>query len=287
MHIQNISEKYIQSLAALTPRCLHRAKNLDVTSPDENEYGIKYIAVVSPTRLLVTDYTNHKLRLVDSQNGGVVSHVSLTGTPWGVCLTGDGRAAVTLPNEKRIQFVRVDGDTLSLDKSITVKGSVWGIVSSNNHLIISYHDPGRVERITMEGRVTHELNNKTARRKLFKTPRFITTLHGDHIYISDNGTNTIAQLDHNLQVLQTFTSHMMKGPAGIVCVSNNQVIVAGMNSRNILLLDTTTGTMTTLLGQTEGINYPYAVGWCTDSQKLYVGLGGVIKSLNVYTRTCT
>jgi len=267
---------------ALTAGCLHREKDLDVTSRGENGYRIWDIAVVSPTRLLVTDYTNHTLRLVDSQNGGVVSHVSLTGTPWGVCLTGDGRAAVTLPSEKRVQFVRVDGDTLSLDKSITLKGTVVGIVSSNNHLVVSYQNPGRVERITMEGRITHELNNQTAGRELFKRPNFITTSHDSHIYISDSGTHTIVQLDHNLQVLQVFTSSMMKGPRGIVSVSNNQVIVADYDSHNILVLDTTTGTMTPLLGQAEGIQCPYTVDWCPDSQKLYVGLAGEKTSINVY-----
>ena len=156
-----------------------------MTSRGEDGYWIFDIAVVSSTRLLVTDFTNCTLRLVDSQNGGVVSQVSVPGTPYGVCLIGDGRAAVTLRMEKRIQCVRVDGDTLSLDKSITVKGTILGIESSSNHLVVSYQNPCRVEKITMEGRVTHELNNQTAGKELFKWPNFITTSHGGHIYISD------------------------------------------------------------------------------------------------------
>jgi len=102
------------------------------------------------------------------------------------------------------------------------------------------------------------------------------------IIISDRGTHTIVQLDHNLQVLQVFTSPMMKTPLGIVSVSNNQVIVVGNSSNNILVLDTTTGTMIPLLGQAEGIQHPCTVSWCSDNQKLYVGLGGEIRSLNVY-----
>jgi len=288
--ISNKTEKYRMCIhfkclpAALTAGCLRREKDLDVTSRGEGGYYIQDIAVVSPTRLLVTDNINRTLRLVNSQNGGVVSQVSVPGGPYGVCLTGDGRAAVTLPNEERIQFVRLDGDTLTLDKSTTVKRSVYGIMSSNNHLVVSYTVPVRVERITMEGRVTHELNNQTAGRELFKYPHFITSSHDGRIYVSDQGTHTITQLDHNLQVLQVSTSPTMKTPAGIVSVSNNQVIVAGRNSNNILVLDTTTGTMTPLLGQAEGIQLPWTVGWCPDSQKLYVGLAGVIGILNVYTR---
>ena len=163
-----------------------------------------------------------------------------------------------------------------------MKGLVLGIVSSNNHLVVSYQDPGRVERITMEGRITHGLNNQTADRELFKWPYFITTSRDGLINVSDQGTDTITQLDHNIQVLQAFNSPTMKSPGGIVCVSNNQLIVADYGSHNILVLDTTTGTMTALLGQEEGIKYPCAVDWCQFSQKLYVSRDGDIRSLNVY-----
>jgi len=189
---------------------------------------------------------------------------------------------MTLPDQKRIEFIRVEGDTLSLDGSIDVKGTVFGIAKSNNHLIVSYKDPGRLEKITMEGRVTHQLNYHTAGRALFKCPYFITTSHDGNIFIADFKTHTISQLDQNLQVVQTLTSPMLTNPAGIVTVSNTQVLVAGRRSHNILMLDTTTGSMTPLLGQAEEIQLPWALGWCPVSRKLYVGLGEQITTIHVY-----
>ena len=190
---------------------------------------------------------------------------------------------MTLPDQKRIESIRVEGDTLSLDGSIDVKGTVFGIAKSNNHLIVSYKDPGRLEKITMEGRVTHQLNNHTAGRELFKYPEFITTSHDGNIFIADYGTHTISQLDQNLQVVQTFTSPMLQSPVGIVTVSNTQLLVASRYSHNILMLDTTTGSMTSLLGQAEGIQDPWALGWCPVSRKLYVVLGGYKTTIHVYS----
>jgi len=52
-----------------------------VTSSGEEGITVNDIAVLSPSRLLVSDYTNDTLRLVDSGNGGVLSKVSLPGGP--------------------------------------------------------------------------------------------------------------------------------------------------------------------------------------------------------------
>jgi len=57
-------------------------------------------------------------------SGGVMAQLSPLGYPWGVCLMGDGKAAVALHNVKKIQFIHVVGDSLSLDRSIDVKGSL-------------------------------------------------------------------------------------------------------------------------------------------------------------------
>jgi len=268
----------------LTPGCLSRERDLQVTSSGEGGILIQDIAMVSSSRVLVTEQTNDTVKLLDSQGSKLVSKLPLSSRPVRVCLLRDGRAVVTLPNQKRIQFIRVDGDTLSLDGTIDVKEPVIGIAVSNNHLILSYSNPGRLEKITMEGRVTHQLNNHTAGRELFKIPCFITSSHDGNIFITDYGTNTIGQLDQNLQVVQTFTSPMLKSPAGIVTVSNTQLLVAGCNSNNILMLDTTTGSMTSLLGQTEGIQRPWALGWCPVSRKLYVVFLVGKTTINVYSR---
>ena len=268
----------------LTPGCLSRERDLQVTSPGDGEIRIPDIAVVSSSRVLVTECTN-TVRLLDSQGGKLVSKLPLSSRPYRVCLLRDGRAVVTLPNQKRIQFIRVEGDTLSLDGTIDANGEVYGLAGHNNHIILSFRDPVKLEKITMTGGVTHQLNNHTAGRELFKWPYFITSSHDGNIFIADYGIkNTISQLDQNLQVVQTFTSPMLKSPAGVVAVSNTQLLVADRDSHNILMLDTTTGSMTPLLGQAEQIQDPWALGWCPVSRKLYVGYFGKKTTIYVYSR---
>ena len=248
-----------------------------MVSRNEGEIVINDIAVLSTTRILVTDGTHITLRLVDSQNGGLLCKVALPDLLWGVCVLKDGRAAVTLPYEKRIQFICVEGDSLSMDRSIHVNGNVAGIAAFGDHLVVSYWNPGRVEKITMEGKVAQTLNNRNVEikgKEQFMSPNYIAIAENRFIFVSDFETNTITQLDENLSILQTFTSPMLKmsflDSFGIVSVNKTQLLVADHDSHNILVLDTTTGNMTPLLGQAEKIHYPGAVAWCPSSNTLYV-----------------
>jgi len=268
-------------LSVLSPGCLSRKQDVGVVSQDEEGIVIHDMAVLSATRVLVTDWTYKTLRLVDSQNGGVVAKLCLTTKPFKLCLVRDGRAVVTLPFEKRIQFIRIDRDTLTLDKSVDMNGTVAGIAAFDSHLVVSYQDPGSVEKITIMGKVTRKLNYQTAGKELIWSPYFIAISESGYVFVSDCGTNIITQLDENLQFIQTFTfnSPMMKTPAGIVFVNSTQLLVAARDSHNILVLNTITGTVTTLLGQAEGIHNPRAVAWYPVNKALYVSLDGPVKTI--------
>ena len=252
-----------------------------VTSRGEAEIIIQDIAVVSPSRLLVSD--NNKLRLVDIVNGGVLSHVSLPGWSRGVCLLGGGGAAVVLSWVKKILCVRINGDNLSLDRSIDVKEYPLGISAfDSSNIVVSYHNPGRVEMMTMGGRVIDAVDNQKARKQLFKYPYFIATSNNNNIFVSDCGTKTITQMDVSLQITRIFTSPMMTSPCGIFFVSTEQLLVANRASHCIVVLNPTNGSVMPLLGRAYGIQKPRAMAWCPASKKLYVSRDGRHTAVNVF-----
>jgi len=230
----------------------------------------------------MSDFYNGTLRLVDSVNGGIVSRVCLPSGPEGVCLLHDGLAAVTQRGKQQIQFIRVDGDTLSLDKSINVKGPVIGISPCDSHLVVTYDSPNRVETITLDGRVIDEMDNKKAGKQVFKWPCYIATTNSGDIFVSDSGTSTIIQMDRNLRITRTFSSPMLKEPYGIVSVGTDQLLVANQEGNSIVVLNTTNDTVTPLLGQEDGIQLPDTVAWCAASKKLYVGRGDSQTTLSVF-----
>jgi len=240
--------------------------------------------VLSPSRILVTDWTNDTLRLLDSVNGGVVSQVKLPGNPCGVCRLEDGRAVVALLDMKQLQFCRIVGDSLSLDESIQVNDSVCGVSAcGSSHFLMSYCSPGGVKKMTMDGRVIDKVDNQKTGKQLFADPYNIAISKSGDIFVSDYGTSTIIQMDRNLRITQTFTSSVVENPCGIVSVNTDQLLVAGRNSDSIVVLNPTSGTVTPLLGKTDGIQQPLAMAWCPASKKLFVGRDGHQTPLSMFT----
>ena len=254
-----------------------------VTFSGEARIFILGIAVISPSNLLVSDWTNDKLRLVDCVNGGVLSQVSLSGKPCRLCFLGGGGAAVLLNREKEIKYFRINGDKLSLDRSFEVKKDPVGISAfDSSNLVVSYQNPGRVEMMTINGRVIDAVDNQKAGKQLFQYPNFIVTSTRGDIFVSDCGNCTIIQMDRTLRITRTFTSPMQKQPYGIISVSTDQLLVVDKDSQSIVALNPTNGTVTPLLGQAEGIQLPLAVAWCPTSKKLYVGRAGSQPAVSVF-----
>jgi len=244
--------------------------------------NITDIAVLSPSRLLVADYTKSTLKLLDSVNGRVLSKATLPAKPRRLCLLSDGCVAVTMYRSRKIQFICVANDAISLDKSIDVKNDVAGIATIDSHLLLGCDSPGKVEMMTMDGRVVNEVDNQKAGKQVFSCPCFIATTSSGEIFVSDYGTDMIIQMDRSLCITQTFTNPMLTSPYGIASVSTDQLLVADKESHIIVVLNTTSGTVTPLLGREDGIQHPWAVVWHPVSKRLYVCRTGYQPALNVF-----
>ena len=152
----------------------------------------------------------------------------------------------------------------------------------SSHLVVTYPDPGRVEMMTIDGRVIDARDNQKTGNYLFQYPNYIAISNRRGIYVSDLTTRTITQMDRTLHITQIFTSPMLTSPYGIVSVGTDQLLVADKDSDSIVVLNPTSGTVTPLLGQADGIQQPWAVAWCPASKKLYVGSWGRHTPVSVF-----
>jgi len=231
--------------------------------------SINDIAVVSDTRLLVIVHATTKVILVNSQTGGTVAQVTLKGGPRRLCMFDNIRAVVTL-DDNSLQFININGDSLELGRSFRVNGDVWGISRSEDRLIVSYESPPWLEVLSMDGRVIHTFSNQAAGVDVFKGPYFISTSAAGMVYVSNRSKSTITQLDSNLHAIRTYSDPILQGPRGIISVSADQVLVCSHENHRILLLCPSTGAITSILGQQDGIKEPYALTYSPSQRKLYV-----------------
>jgi len=228
-------------------------------------YAIMDMVVVSGRRLLLTDWEHRSVLLVDSQVGGVLSRVNVPCVPCGVCMVHVASAAVTQPYDKRFQYVHVNGDSLTLGNVVAVGGDVRGVNVLRNRLVVTYQEPPAVEVVTQEGKRLHRLD-----RGLFRHPEYVT-VSGDRVFVSDWGTNAITMLSDQLQLLATFSQpDLLNQPKGIISLNDDQLLVCGWRSDNIVLLKPSSGRMSAILERKGGVKLPFALAFCHHSRTLYL-----------------
>jgi len=234
--------------------------------------------VVTPDTLLVSNNGRKCVQLVDSRNGRVLDEVQLKDAPYQICLTDRNTAAVNV-GEKTIQMIQMKDKTLTLGKVLTVSNVIHGITSSRNSLVVSYDRPPWLEVVSMDGKVIHQFDGKS---KHFISPCFTCTTPKGSVLISDYGANTITKVDTNLDILQTFNSPLLQVPRGITSITEDQILVCSHNNHRILLLQPSSETMRTLLGEDDGIFIPYSLAYCPDQKKVFVASQQASKPIQVY-----
>ncbi|XP_052781164.1 uncharacterized protein LOC128217807 isoform X2 [Mya arenaria] len=243
------------------------------TSGDTLDCWLTSVTLLPGDRLLLADLNNNLLKVVDTESNKLVSQVKLPGQPWDLCLLPGDRAAVTLPWKKKIQFVCTQGN-VTLQDIVEVDGYCHGIDFCDDNMIVSFTYPGFVVLMDMKGKVKKSVDNDSSGKPLFKYPCYLTVTSESQtppvIYVSDWFTHTITKLSISLEVLQSYHDPILESPRGLTAVGDNQLVVCGEDSDNILLLDTLTGKITQLLGKEEGIEKPCSVAYCPLKKMLFV-----------------
>jgi len=235
------------------------------------ECNIQDLAIVSPDMLLVSNWDEQCVQLLDCLKGEVVSEVQLQSRPFRICLTDRNTSAVNV-GDRKIQMIKVQDKTLTKGRELTVSGIMFGLTSCRNSLVVSYYNQPWLEVISMDGKVLRQFD-KSEKSQHFKNPIFMCTTPGGSVFVSDYGTDTITKVDAQLNILQTFTSPLLKEPRGITAVTEDQILVCSSKNHSILLLQPSTNTMSTLLGKDDGIEYPYSLTYCPDQKKVFVAPG--------------
>ncbi|XP_052780361.1 uncharacterized protein LOC128217317 [Mya arenaria] len=275
-HMQELSPKALnQCRADLSQSQFSKLPYIPVkTAADTSECFLASMALLSRDRLLLADCRNCSVKLMDTTTNNMMSQVKLPGEPWGMCLLPGDRAAVTLPWVKKIQFVSTQGN-ITLQEVVNVDGQCHGIdFFCDDNLIVSSTNPAKVVLIHIKGKVKKSVDKDSSGKPLFQKPEYLTVTRESQtppvIYVSDMDTNTIIKLNISLEVLQSYQDPILKYPRCLAAVGDNQLLVCGSDSDNILLLDTLTGKITQLLGEEEEIEMPQSVTYCSLKKMLFV-----------------
>ncbi|XP_060561848.1 uncharacterized protein LOC132721544 [Ruditapes philippinarum] len=229
------------------------------TSKDKSRCYITGMTLLTPDLLIITDYDNYAVKMVDTSSQSVSDQLQLDDHPWDITRVTSTELAVTLPNTKKIQFISFSSNKLIKKHNVKVDGVCVGISCYQGKHVVSFVTPAKLQIIDMNGTILTTIDGKN----IFKSPYYVTC-NRSSIYLSDREMKTVTRFNWQGDVIGSYSG--MCTPRGISLSDDGSVFVCD-NGRNVIeeiSEDSSTGKVVL-----ENLNDPYTVGWCGETKKLY------------------
>ncbi|XP_060590735.1 uncharacterized protein LOC132745777 [Ruditapes philippinarum] len=175
-------------------RCLQMDKIRINTPEDGHNCYITGMTLLTPDVLIITDYQNNEIKMVDISRKSVLAQISLDSEPWDVTSVSKNEFAVTLPFSQTIQFFSVSS-CLMTKQSLKVCGECFGISCHKDKMVVSYCKPAKVQILFINGTVLQTIQDEN----IFITPEYITA-NDNCIYVSDKEMKIVTKLNWQCQV---------------------------------------------------------------------------------------
>jgi hypothetical protein len=272
-------------------KTIHFIRDLNAMSTDDSkECEVTGLCVISESLVAIVDKGNKNVKIIDTNNDKITANVLLSSPPYDITVVPDDKLAVTLPEEKRIQFLSLalpKADAVTPEKSLTVSGACHGIdfIRNERKIIVTYSNPGTVEILHLDGTVDRKVEVSNINK--------VSVIPNTKLAYISKGSSVLAILDfegklENVYEKRMYPNHCYnmqgittdKTGTAYIC-DDHEVYVTS----NVGLLDKNTvhssNVNTEKLEECDYRLYARSIAFCDRTFKLYIGkTGGKIK---VYT----
>ena len=246
---------------------------------DEDTPTITGCTVMTNGDVVLCDFKNKKIKLLNS-SGVLTGILKLSSWPYDVSVLDPSSVIVTLPAKKQLQVVQVypqlkPGRVIQLDKTC------WGVAVGKGELYVTCcninidtytGENGEIRVLGLDGKVKRRLGVNQDGSFMFKSPQYITVnSSGEKIFVSDWGTHTVTCMSVDGRVIYTYKDGSMRGPRGLLCDSEDNILVCGANSNNVQVLTADGKRHCTLLTESDGLEYPHLIAYRDSDNTLLVG----------------
>ncbi|XP_060561855.1 uncharacterized protein LOC132721550 [Ruditapes philippinarum] len=255
----NTLNKECQPLQIKYRQSSHEGKICVKTSTDEFRCWITGITLLTPDLLIITDFHNHAVKMVDTSSQTVSDQLQLDDKPWDITRVTSTEIAVTLSYTKKIQLISLSSNKLIKKHNVKVDGICGGISCYQGKLVVSFIVPAKLQILDMNGTILTTIDGKN----IFKDPYYITC-NRSSIYVSDWEMKTVTRLNWQGDVIGSYSG--MSWPRGMSLSGDGTVFVCD-KGRNVI--EEISGDCSTGKVVLKNLNNPYTVGWCGETKKLY------------------
>ncbi|XP_060567659.1 uncharacterized protein LOC132726365 [Ruditapes philippinarum] len=268
---QNIIGRVIKHKAVESVK-LHGT--FDIHLDDDKEICcIHDMCICSDGTMIMLDYNNKRIKKVDTSYK-VIYVLNVADTPACVCQVNESLLAVTLINEKKVQFV-TQKSPMKLETSFSVGDRCRGIAFKDRLLYVScggsknksYKEGvGHLEVYSISGSIVTSFYGKIEYPLFISAPSWSPELFiGDH-------RRGIVSLDsnRNLKDIVLYQAPDFQEPQGICWLDKDTLCVAFYVSHTVVQMSRDGLFKKTLLTEKDGIKKPYSLCFDEKTSRLVV-----------------
>lgn len=179
--------------------------------------------------IILADKSNQRLLLYE-KNGSFKKEINSSGSPVDVLFIRQNIVATTLADKSKIKFINLD--TGSTTHKFLIPGTAYGISACTDQKTEKF-----VTRIRDFGFMILDTSGKN--NNLVKFPGdcilYVSYQEGK-FYFTKWDSNTVACCDKSGEVLWEFENEVLQKPCGLALTDDGNVIVAGFETNNIVMI---------------------------------------------------
>ena len=245
---------------------------------DEETPSITGCTVMTNGDAVLCDNSNEKIKLLNS-SGVLTGNMKLSSAPHDASVLDPSSVIVTLPDKDQLQVVQVypqlkPGRVIQLDKrcrGVEVgKGELY--VTCHYNYYTNTGKEGDIRVLGLDGKVKRLLGVNQDGPFMFNWPYYITVnSSGEKIFVSDDSTGTVTCMSVDGRVIYTYKDDSMRDPQGLLCDSEDNILVCGDSSHTVQVLTADGKRYCTLLTASDGLKYPRPIAYRDMDNTLLVG----------------
>ncbi|KAH3873008.1 hypothetical protein DPMN_036232 [Dreissena polymorpha] len=248
---------------------------------DPSECLIRAITVLPDGKILVADFNNKNVKLLDQQYH-VVTHCDMTAQPLDICHITHSEVAVAVVdnrNAHEVQFITVNQSQLVKSRRLQLEHRCRAIAHQHGDMFICTGTA--LIKYTLSGRLVSNIYED--RSGVRTVCRCAVSPSGDMMYITNWDHHKLLTLARDGTVLATYTDPHLQRPRGLHVTPAGQVLVCGWWSSTIQQVDWEGKSKLATIATRERNGVVFPESFCYSSSTSHIIVGQWDNNILVFT----
>ncbi|XP_052220540.1 uncharacterized protein LOC127837456 isoform X1 [Dreissena polymorpha] len=248
-----------------------------ISSDRKQTCRINGICCLPSGQVIVTDYYNNKLKLLD-QHYTVSSHCDVSGDLEDICQITSSEVAVTV--NKNVQLISVINGQLVSGRKLQLPHAARGIAHHQGAVYVT--SGTALYQYTLTGSLVKKIYEDSC-GSTTGVFRCAVSPAGDRIYITNYAQDKLITLATDGTLISTFMDPELQLPRGVHVTPSGQILVCGFSSHTVIQVHCEgRKKLATLVSSKDGVREPESVCYNTKTDQIIVGLfSSIIKVMEL------